>query len=223
MGSSIMGHDARRIKVIPNSKDDQNKAPALKCYMNMGSMTDLPEWSQAPRGDEAQVYAALKKAGYQGLQGGDPKLARDAGLENAGGGRVDHPDDALRCAENGASSGAVCTTLHVGTGMEDDLYAGALMEAIIQASEKTGHPLYIETHRATVTQDIWRTVQWASGILKSDSTETFPIGTPAWKWSTAILTRNLTFWPWSLIEPDSSTAASETLETSRWILAMAKT
>jgi hypothetical protein len=34
-----------------------------------------------------------------------------------------------------------------------------LVEAILAASGKTRLPIFIETHRATITQDMWRTVQ----------------------------------------------------------------
>jgi hypothetical protein len=47
----------------------------------------------------------------------------------------------------------------LGTGMEDDDEAARLVEEVLDASTTTGIPLYVETHRATVTQDIWRTLQ----------------------------------------------------------------
>ena len=47
----------------------------------------------------------------------------------------------------------------LGTGMEDDDEAARLVEEVLEASTTAGIPLYVETHRATVTQDMWRTVQ----------------------------------------------------------------
>lgn len=58
-----------------------------------------------------------------------------------------------------ADSGFVCGTLHVGWGMEDDAAVRKFIEAILSASEKRRLPLYVETHRATLLQDIWRTLQ----------------------------------------------------------------
>ncbi len=43
--------------------------------------------------------------------------------------------------------------------MESDAEIDRLVEAIIAASVRHGVPIYIETHRATITQDIWRTVR----------------------------------------------------------------
>jgi hypothetical protein len=43
--------------------------------------------------------------------------------------------------------------------MESDAEIDRLVEAIVAASLKHRVPLYVETHRATITQDIWRTVE----------------------------------------------------------------
>jgi hypothetical protein len=78
----------------------------------------------------------------------------------AGSGRVNVPDDAETVAVKMADCGFVSGTLHVGWGTEDEAPACALIEAVLRASEKHRLPLYIETHRATIFQDIWRTVQF---------------------------------------------------------------
>ncbi|MEI6338667.1 MAG: hypothetical protein WCQ57_08820, partial [Verrucomicrobiota bacterium] len=67
--------------------------------------------------------------------------------------------DALPIAQRHADRGDQCLTVHVGWGIEDDKEAFCLVEAILAASEKTRLPIFIETHRATITQDMWRTVQ----------------------------------------------------------------
>jgi hypothetical protein len=56
--------------------------------------------------------------------------------------------------------GYECLTLHAGSGFESQADALHLLEDILAASEKTGLPVFIETHRATLTQDIWRTVEF---------------------------------------------------------------
>ena len=38
------------------------------------------------------------------------------------------------------------------------------VRAVLEASDKIGIPLYIETHRATITQDAWRTIQLTKRI-----------------------------------------------------------
>ena len=44
-------------------------------------------------------------------------------------------------------------------GMEDDDEVDRVIGDILDASARHAMPLYVETHRATVTQDIWRTVK----------------------------------------------------------------
>jgi hypothetical protein len=74
--------------------------------------------------------------------------------------RVNAPgevDDQLRRA---ADVGAVCVTLHAGWGMESDDEMDAMADAIANASARHNVPAYVETHRATMSQDIWRTCRW---------------------------------------------------------------
>jgi hypothetical protein len=112
------------------------------------------------------VMESIREAGYDGLQAGD-QLSRETlracerlGLKVAGSGRVNVPEDADTVAARLAGCGFSSGTLHVGWGMEDDASAGALIDAVLKASNKHRLPLYIETHRATIFQDIWRTVQF---------------------------------------------------------------
>jgi hypothetical protein len=43
--------------------------------------------------------------------------------------------------------------------MEDDSEAFCLVEAVLAAQERFQLPIYLETHRATILQDMWRAVQ----------------------------------------------------------------
>jgi sugar phosphate isomerase/epimerase len=109
----------------------------------------------------------IRAAGYAGLQlftDIDPErvaACRRLGLALAGSGRVNKPEEAGPLAAQLANVGMVAGTLHVGWGIEDDAEAHALIEAILKASEQHRIPLYVETHRATIFQDMWRTVQFA--------------------------------------------------------------
>ncbi len=58
-----------------------------------------------------------------------------------------------------ADQGFACCTILLGTGVQDDDTAHRLVEEVLNASTTAGIPLYVETHRATVTQDLWRTVR----------------------------------------------------------------
>jgi hypothetical protein len=144
---------------IANTNDRTQAAPYLRTDLNLGTLGDLPDWSTAPRGDERSVLQAIKAAGYRGVQGGNAQLARELGLGYTTGGRINTPAEAEPHAKQVKESGAEASTLHVGWGHEDDTGIDRLVDAVISASVKHGVPLYIETHRATITQDTWRTVQ----------------------------------------------------------------
>jgi hypothetical protein len=137
------------------------KTPAasqLRCYFNWlaldGLRTPASGWMRAIRDD-----------GYDGVQFVEPvqpdlvQEARSIGLGVCGSGRVNQPSDAYRLAEEGRNARLECLTLHVGWGYEDQDEASRLIEAILEASKRYSIPLYVETHRATIFQDMWRTVQ----------------------------------------------------------------
>ena len=149
--------------MIPNTNDGSARDPRLCCYMNELALNGMTVPGVA-RG--RSIMESIREAGYDGLQAGD-QLSRESlhaceklGLMVAGSGRVNVPAEADAVAAKMADCGFVCGTLHLGWGMEDDATAGALIDAVLKASEKHRLPLYIETHRATIFQDIWRTVQF---------------------------------------------------------------
>lgn len=135
-------------------------ASRLVPALNLGTMLGLPSWSAAPTGDPAKIAAALLQAGYRGVQGTDDPAYARAGLVTYGSGRVVAPDEAYELLLKQQQAGHACSTLHVGTGFESDREALRLVEAILAACARLGHPAHIETHRATITQDIWRTMGW---------------------------------------------------------------
>jgi hypothetical protein len=144
---------------IASTNDGTAAAPYLRTDLNLGSVADLPEWSTGPRGDARSVLEAIRAAGYRGVQGGDPAIARTLGLGYTTGGYINVPAEAERCAQQAKDLGAEACTLQVGLGNEDDLEVDRLVDAVLSASAKHGVPIYIETHRGTITQDTWRTVQ----------------------------------------------------------------
>lgn len=142
-----------------------NRVSALRSYMNLMAFDYLPQSSMGHiSGGFRQRLEAVQQAGFQGVQ-----FARRAtheelsdciqlGLGRAGSGRINAPEEASPLAEQLAGNGYECATLHAGWGLEDDDDAARLIESILQASERWRVPLYIETHRATIFQDMWRTV-----------------------------------------------------------------
>jgi sugar phosphate isomerase/epimerase len=136
---------------------DSPSAPALlRCYFNWLALDGLPQFPSGP-------VHAIREVGYDGIQFIDPPdraalaEAQRAGLRVCGSGRVNQPSDAERLAVAARADGLECLTLHVGWGMEADAEADALISAVLEASAKHAIPLYPETHRATIFQDMWRT------------------------------------------------------------------
>jgi hypothetical protein len=129
----------------------------LRLDMNLGTVWGLPSWSSAPR-DRVQLISALRDLGVEGVQGDDLADFMAAGFIGCGLGRMLRPADADSIALEHKRRGYALTTLHVGSGLESDAEMDALAAAVLDASGRHGYPLLIETHRATMTQDIRRTV-----------------------------------------------------------------
>ncbi|HEV7299533.1 MAG TPA: hypothetical protein VGN72_09235 [Tepidisphaeraceae bacterium] len=145
--------------MIPNINDGSSAPPRLRCYLNGGGLANLPSFSTVPKGEGDALLQAIRAAGFDGMQGGDVVACRRLGLGIAGDGRVDSPADAFRIAADSKAKGLECATVHAGTGFESDAEIDRLVGAILEASAKEQFPIYLETHRATITQDIWRTVE----------------------------------------------------------------
>lgn len=140
-------------------------------YLNIFTLAALPEHSTGPRpGDDAAVFAAIRDAGYEGVQGYPipiaglpavkPEVCREFGLACATAGRVDEPGTIDKQTRYWAEAGFESATVHLGRGHEDDELAHALIEEILDAAARHSFPLFVETHRGTATQDTWRTVQF---------------------------------------------------------------
>ena len=131
----------------------------LRLYMNWLACEGLSLGVTA-----AERVAAIHAAGFDGIQFIDPldheglAAARSLGLGVCGSGRVNVPTDAAKVAEAAADAGLECVTLHVGWGMESDAEGARLIEEVLEARGRHGVPLYVETHRATLFQDMQRTV-----------------------------------------------------------------
>ena len=138
--------------------NDRSAAPpALRVYFNLLGLNGL--------GIE-QPFESIGEAGYQGVQfvapmtPGERRTCEYLGLGRCSSGRVSSPEDAPALAARFAAEGQECATLHVGWGLEDDDACFRLIESILEASARHRVPLFVETHRATIFQDIWRTVQF---------------------------------------------------------------
>ncbi len=139
--------------------DGSTDAPKLRVYLNLDNLADLRPNSIWPGLEGDERMARLRADGFDGVQvtSGEPpsvSVMPFCGLD-----RINTPAEALPIAQKYAARGDLCLTVHAGWGVEDDDEVFRLVESILSASEKTRLPIFIETHRATITQDMWRTVQ----------------------------------------------------------------
>ena len=155
--------------MIRNTNDGSQAAPAMRCYLNLMSLEAMDGFPAGPHVTDAKArLAAIKEAGYDGVQfidkvsAAEIRACESLGLGRASLGRVNEPIEADEFAERMAAEGQECATVHVGWGLEDDDQAARLIEAVLAASAKYDLPIYVETHRATIFQDMWR----AAGFLK---------------------------------------------------------
>ncbi|HEY7304722.1 MAG TPA: hypothetical protein VH601_11435 [Bryobacteraceae bacterium] len=132
--------------------------PHLRVFMNLMALD-----STGPRGSFLERLEGIRAAGFDGVQftafAGREELADCVSLGSgfAGSGRINLPEEASPFAERIAGDGYECATLHAGWGLEDDEQAARLIQSILTAAQRWRIPLYIETHRATIFQDMWRT------------------------------------------------------------------
>ncbi len=133
-------------------------APALRFDLNIGGLFGLPATSSVPRGSDEEVYRAAVAAGIRGFQTNRPDLCRPLQVAASHWGRVDTPAEAFTLGAKLADEGYSCASVHVGSEYTDDLPALRLLDACVAASDRHGVCLFVETHRATVTQDPWRTL-----------------------------------------------------------------
>ena len=150
--------------MILNTNDGTQQPPRLRCYLNLLALRGMPEFPEhQPARDRFQTIA---DAGYEGVQfvepSGDSEAILCAELGSVGPAEGEstwrprpHPwprgspakdRNAARCMWAGAWK---MTTRPSGS-----------IEAVLNASVQHKIPLYVETHRATIFQDMWRTVKF---------------------------------------------------------------
>ncbi len=140
--------------------DGSTASPKLGVYLNLDNLVDLRADTIWPGLDGLPRYQRLMADGFEGVQlTTDDLPVTGALLPHCGLDRINTPDEADSVAAKHAARGDLCLTIHAGWGLENDDEVFHLVEAILSASDKHRLPMFIETHRATITQDLWRTVQ----------------------------------------------------------------
>ena len=147
--------------IIPNTNDGSADAPKLCMYLNLNTLEGLRPGSQWPGLEGAAMVERLAADGFHGIQLSEGQTAPPAAtpLATCVCDRISTAGEAADIVARYADQGHQCLTVHAGWGIEDDEVVWRLVEAILQASAASALPVFIETHRATITQDIWRTVQ----------------------------------------------------------------
>jgi hypothetical protein len=137
---------------------------ALRIYMTLQAVESMPQFKGS---STSACMNAVRQGGYDGIQFGDPQS--DAVLEECAAlglgrsqfARITMATEADEVARSLVEQGMECGVVHLGTGLEDDEQGAELIEAVLNATARHTVPLYVETHRATLFQDMWRTVQFA--------------------------------------------------------------
>lgn len=127
----------------------------------LATLQGLPPSSAGARDTLAAQLALLPAHGITGvLAWSEWPAIRAAGLAVHAMGRLDSPAGADDLFAARVEAGATSTTLHVGTAFDDDEALDRFADALLEASARHRHAVLVETHRATVTQDAWRTLRW---------------------------------------------------------------
>jgi hypothetical protein len=139
--------------------DRSTDAPKIRVYLNLDNLLDLRDGSKGPPIDAPDLDARLAADGFEGVQfTTDAPAPAGFKLPYCGLDRINIPTEADSIVAKHLDRGDQCLTVHAGWGIEDDAEVFRLVEAILAASQKHRLPVFIETHRATITQDMWRTV-----------------------------------------------------------------
>jgi hypothetical protein len=142
--------------------DGSNQSPQLRVFLNLDTLKDLPTDSRGRGLEDSLLFAQLARDGFEGVQlTTDAPVPASLRLPYCGLDRINTPEEANNIVKKHVARGDLCITVHAGWGTEDDDDVFRLVEAILAAGEKHKLPIFLETHRATITQDIWRTVRIA--------------------------------------------------------------
>ncbi|MFO1495843.1 MAG: hypothetical protein U1F26_14420 [Lysobacterales bacterium] len=129
--------------------------------MALACLQALPPDSTGARDTLDAQLALLPAHGIQGvLAWSDWPAIRRAGLAVHAMGRLDTPGGADALIAAHVDAGVVSSTLHLGSAFDDDDTLNRYADAVLSAASRHRHVVLVETHRATVTQDPWRTLRW---------------------------------------------------------------
>jgi hypothetical protein len=140
------------------ANDGSGKPPRLRKDINIGTLWNLPHASIGWAPDELGQFERAKSLGFEAVQHWFPKPVLASGLRATGMARALVPEEIEPKVRVHKDLGLDATSFHLGTGFETDFEMDSLVSALIEAGEAHDYPVFLETHRATVTQDMRRTL-----------------------------------------------------------------
>jgi hypothetical protein len=145
------------------TNDGTQALPYLRKDINLGTILNLPRGSAGYRAHLHEQLALLKADGHIGAQSwNQSEEIIAAGLRTTGMARITVAQQSDGVARDHKTRGLDATTIHLGSSFESDAEIDALVASVLEAAARHSYPMYIETHRATLTQDIRRTVDMVS-------------------------------------------------------------
>jgi hypothetical protein len=128
-------------------------------YAHTWALGELPRLPRPRSWTFEEALDRVVEAGFHGVQG-EPEHAAAVlkrGLRFVAGGRANTAAEVDALIDRSAAAGAEALTLHLGWGDERDDQIDALVAGVLNGAERRALPVYVETHRATAVQDLWRT------------------------------------------------------------------
>lgn len=142
------------------TNDGTSEPPKLRVYLNLDNLVDLRADTVWPGLHGLARMERLAADGFEGVQiTDDSSPLAGSPIPHCGLDRINRPEEADAIAAKHAARGDQCLTVHAGWGIEDDDEVFRLVDAMLVASGKHRIPIFLETHRSTITQDMWRTVE----------------------------------------------------------------
>jgi hypothetical protein len=140
--------------------DGSNDPPKLRVYLNLASLVDLRADTVVPVFEGRPRYQLLLADGFEGLQltNDDPQVS-DAPIPFRGRDRTILLADADADVVRHATQGDLCRAVPARWGLGVDIKTFRLDESILTASDRCYPPIFIGTHRATITRELWRRVE----------------------------------------------------------------
>lgn len=157
--------------VSKHASDGSRRPPRLEVLQAMWAMQGLPD-SRRPW-DHSEVVERIREAGFSGVlhwvadEHTDfemVEILRRAGLLVGVGFPAYEGQSISSMAERAQALGVSFLNAQVHDAFTRDAEAVARLEALYAECDAVGMPLFIETHRGTVTQDLRRTIEYGRHV-----------------------------------------------------------